>query len=236
MRFWRWLEKYPDEAIADTVGVSEKTVSKWRRSNSVPERHRTALLTVKSKRIASPARRRKVLFTTDIFTLASLSGGTVKQVKQWRKKKDIPLKYRMFLVDSFSEVIFILGPPTVWTKTTRNFIFTEHYWNVSVILTDGVLVEILRAISAIPIEKIRMQTRLTGKALLSVDDPLLKYPLVELRITKQGANVVVKWYTALYSNIPALVEATKYKLLEQLDKDMTMMQISVMTRKRINVD
>jgi len=235
LRFYKYLEKYPSEAIADTLGVKPATVKRWRRKGEIPNKHKELVREVKTKRVASKARRAKTLRETDVGTIASLAEVSVATVRKWKRAGEIPLEHRMMFVDAYAEstVPLELHGPVFEDKETSHFFFTEMRWHPNTLLTDSSMVEMLRALSHQKVPRgASVQVRFVGTAILSESDELRNYELIQY-VKKPGSQLAtVKFYSQLFKRKSLVLNSAEKVLKEQLPKSMTVKELTFLVRER----
>ena len=132
MRYYKYLRKYPIEAVADKLGIAVSTAKKYRAKNKLPNKHKAAAMSVKTMRMPTEARARKSLKDISPYVLADLSDKSLETVLSWKKKGTIPIDDRLWMLDTSPDLErepLKLEGPFIAEKITRNFIYTEYRWH-----------------------------------------------------------------------------------------------------------
>lgn len=186
----KYLDKYPLESIADFISerdcpIKEVTVRQWKRDGFIPKRCTKALSAMRRVYIAGPARRKKILRDTNTFRIIKLvdQAGhdvSIEEVRRWKVRKEIPLKYRTWLMDDTLEVAVPpkpLGARTIEVRKGISRTVSAVKWDYDEPLTDSSMIEILNTVeqqtTARPTPNTHYQFFMKGEAMLSDTSPLL---------------------------------------------------------------
>lgn len=247
MRTPAYLTSYPRAVLAEYLGIKESTLASYFRKG-IPPKHIAAVKAIRKRiKVATKKRRVKVLKTTPVETLLDLldlagTPATPKKVESWKKSGEIPLKYRVFLVDASPESPLLdeeclIGGRSVVSKFYDKWVFHEVSFAINALLTDSCIVEILRRLSQEkPDEQSKKQFRITGEAKFSFDDETLAGYATGKYIISPGFEEETRsitFYSKQYKFYPCTLRSLKKKLAIEKKKNMRLTNLTlILSRKK----